>query len=131
MKIKYEYVKGQAVEIEVEDSLGEVIVRLDKDEYNANRKETRRHESYSGDGDKRETLSDPSSDVVAAVIRNMDNEELYRAIGKLQPQQQELIRLVYFEDRKIIDIARAQGVTESSIRDRLRKIYGRLKKLLK
>lgn len=52
MKIQYSYCDGQTINIEVEDNLGEVIIQLERDEYNANRRETRRHESYSNDNDK-------------------------------------------------------------------------------
>ncbi len=130
MKIQYSYCDGQSFNIEVEDSLGEVIIQLERDEYNANRRETRRHESYSDDNDKMDTLVDPSADVETDVICTADHNRLYQAIQALLPQQQELVRHVYFENRKIADIAREQGVTEGAVRDRLRKIHIHLKKLL-
>ena len=130
MKIQYSYCDGQSFNIEVEDSLGEVIIRLERDEYNANRRETRRHESYSDDNDKRDTLADPAADVETDVIRAVENNRLYEAVQALQPRQQELVHQVYFENRKIKDIAQAHGVTEGAVRDRLRKIHERLKKLL-
>ena len=43
MKIKYEFVTGEISEVEVEDSLGELLVDMDRLEYNVNHKETRRH----------------------------------------------------------------------------------------
>ena len=130
MKIQYSYCDGQTINIEVEDNLGEVIIQLERDEYNANRRETRRHESYSNDNDKMDTLVDPSADVEADVICTADHNRLYQAIQALQPQQQELVRQIYFENRRIMDIARERGVTEGAVRDRLRKIHIRLKKLL-
>ena len=130
MKIQYSYCDGQSISIEVEDGLGEIIIQLEKDEYNGNRRETRRHESYSDDNDKRDTLVDPEADVEADVIRSAENNRLYQAIQALQPQQQELVQQIYFENRKITDIAQAQGVTEGAVRGRLRKIHIRLKKLL-
>lgn len=130
MKIQYSYCDGQIFNIEVEDSLGEVIIQLERDEYNANRRETHRHESYSDDNDKMDTLVDLSTDVETDVLRNADYNRLYQAVQTLQPQQQELVHHVYFENRKIADVAREQGVTEGAVRDRLRKIHIRLKKLL-
>lgn len=130
MKIQYFYCDGQSISIEVEDGLGEIIIQLEKDEYNGNRRETRRHESYSDDNDKQDILVDPAVDIEADIIRSADNNRLYQAIQALQPQQQELVQQVYFENRKIKDIAQAQGVTEGAVRDRLRKIHIRLKKLL-
>ena len=130
MKIQYFYCNEQSISIEVEDSLGEIIIQLEKDEYNGNRRETRRHESYSDDNDKQDILVDPAVDIETDIIRSAENNRLYQAIQTLQPQQQELVRQVYFENRKIKDIAQAQGVTEGAVRDRLRKIHIRLKKLL-
>lgn len=130
MKIQYSYCDGQSISIEVEDSLGEIIIQLEKEEYNANRRETRRHESYSNDNDKRDTLADPAANVEIDMIRAVENNRLYQAVQALQPRQQELVRHIYFENRRIADIARQQGVTEGAVRDRLRKIHERLKKLL-
>ena len=47
MKIKYEFVTGETVEVEVDDSIGKVMVELDRIEYNNDHKETRRHCSLS------------------------------------------------------------------------------------
>ena len=43
MKVRYEFVTGEFTEIEVDDSLGELLVDFDRQEYNNNHKETRRH----------------------------------------------------------------------------------------
>ena len=43
MNIKYEFITGEVVEIEVPDYMGEVSIEIEKQDYNLNRKETRRH----------------------------------------------------------------------------------------
>lgn len=48
MKVRYEFVNGEWSEFEVEDSLGELLVELDRQEYNSGHKETRRHTSLDG-----------------------------------------------------------------------------------
>ena len=48
MKIKYEFVNGETSEIEVDDSLGELLVDFDRQQYNNDHKETRRHVSLDG-----------------------------------------------------------------------------------
>ena len=48
MKVRYEFVTGEFTEIEVDDSLGELLVDFDRQEYNNNHKETRRHVSQIG-----------------------------------------------------------------------------------
>lgn len=48
MRVRYEFVNGEWSEIEVEDSLGELLVELDRQEYNNDHRETRRHMSLDG-----------------------------------------------------------------------------------
>ena len=43
MKTKYEFVNGEVVEIEVSEEWAEVLAELDRQEYNNDKKETRRH----------------------------------------------------------------------------------------
>lgn len=43
MKIKYEFVNGDVVEIEVDQEIGNVILELDRKEKCNNHTETRRH----------------------------------------------------------------------------------------
>ena len=43
MKIKYAFQSGVVTEVEVSDEIGAVIIELDRQEYNVNHKETRRH----------------------------------------------------------------------------------------
>lgn len=130
MKIRYEFLDGQAVEVEAPENIGEIIIAIEHEEYNSNRRETRRHESYSDDNDKMERLVDPSADVEVAALCDIENRRLTEAIGQLLPQQQALIESVYFKGEKLVDITRRQGVSEGAIRDRLKKIHNRLKKLL-
>ena len=48
MKVRYEFVNGEISEIEVDDNLGELLVDFDRQEYNNDHKETRRHISLDG-----------------------------------------------------------------------------------
>ena len=51
MKIKYEFA-NETVEVEVSEEWGSIVVDLDRQEYNANHRETRRHcslEAYNLD----------------------------------------------------------------------------------
>jgi predicted DNA-binding protein YlxM (UPF0122 family) len=43
------------------------------------------------------------------------------------PQQQALLKKVFFEERSIVSVAREEGVGESAIRDRLKRIEKKLK----
>jgi hypothetical protein len=104
MRIKYEFVNGEVTEFEVSDKYREVMAAIDKDTYNNNQKETRRHKSYSEDNDKLKILIDNSVDVEAEVERNFKHKTLYLAISELQPHQKELALRVFFEGEKIVAV---------------------------
>ena len=71
-----------------------------------------------------------AEDTEGEAVRREDMAWLYSAMEILSPAQRELLEKVYFEERKITDIAREEGVSEAAIRNRLKKIYSRLKKFL-
>lgn len=129
MKIKYEFVTGEITEIEVEDTLGELLVDFDRQEYNNDHKETRRHTSLDGMEYEGEWF-DSGQDVLGEVLSREDAARLYRAMERLSAAQRELVLKVYFEDRRIVDIAREEGVSEAAIRNRLKKIYRKMEKFL-
>ena len=129
MKIKYAFQDGVVTEVEVSDEIGAVIIDMDRQEYNINHKETRRHCSL--DAFNLDDALFPSDDDVEAEVTAKDEyRRLYAAIALLEPQQQELVRKVFFENRKIVDIASEDGVSEAAIRNRLKKITQRLKNIL-
>ena len=129
MKIKYAFA-NETVEIEVSEDWGNILIDLDRQEYNSNHAETRRHcslEAYNLD----DALLPSDVDVEREVLEGLDNKALYNAIAQLQPQQQELVKRVYFGGEKIVAIAAEEGVSEAAIRNRLKKITANLKKVLK
>ena len=128
MKIKYEFA-AETVEVEVSEKDANIIVELDRQEYNINHKETRRHCSL--DAFNLDDTLFPSDENVEAETETKDQyRRLYDAIALLEPQQKELVRKVFFENRKIVDVASEEGVSEAAIRNRLKKIIQRLKKIL-
>ncbi|MCB6415000.1 sigma-70 family RNA polymerase sigma factor [Faecalimonas umbilicata] len=129
MKVRYEFVTGEFTEIEVDDSLGELLVDFDRREYNNDHKETRRHVSLDGmeyEGELFASVADTADEVE----RREKLARLCRAMEALSPPQRELVLKVYFENMRVTDIARAEGVSEAAIRNRLKKIYARMKKFL-
>ncbi len=129
MKISYEFVTGEVSEVEVDERLGGMLLDLDRQQYNNDKKETRRHVSLAG-MDYEGELFVSAEDTEGEAVRREDMAWLYSAMEILSPAQRELLEKVYFEERKITDIAREEGVSEAAIRNRLKKIYSRLKKFL-
>ena len=128
MKIRYQFAT-ETVEVEVSEELGNIIVDLNRQEYNNHHKETRRHcslDAFNLD----DALFPSEEDIEAEVVAKDQYNRLYAAIALLEPQQKELVRQVFFEDRKIVDIAAEEGVSEAAIRNRLKRITQHLKKIL-
>lgn len=128
MNIKYEFA-AETVEIEITDDWGTIPVDLDRQEYNIDHKETRRHcslNAYNLD----DALFPSDVDVLQDILKAEDDERLYRAIAKLEPRQQKLIRQVYFEGRGYTATARVEGLNESAVRHTTSRALKKLKKFL-
>ena len=130
MKIKYEFVNGETSEIEVDDSLGELLVDFDRQQYNNDHKETRRHVSLDG-MDYEGELFASAEDTAGEAERREDTARLLSAMEALSPAQQELVLKVYFNGRSCASIAAEEGVDKSAISHRLERIYKKLRKILK
>nr|DAG53080.1 MAG TPA: DNA-directed RNA polymerase specialized sigma subunit [Caudoviricetes sp.] len=126
MKVRYEFANGEISEIEVEDNLGELLLDFDRQEYNNDHKETRRHVSLDGMDYEGELFLSPA-DTEAEVLQREELARLMGAMEALSPAQRELVRRVYFENEKISEIAREEGVSHVAIHDRLKRIYQKIK----
>lgn len=128
MKIKYEFA-NEAVEIEVDEKWGTIVLELDREEYNDNHRETRRHCSLDA-LNLDDSLLPSDVDVFESVADTEVKRNLYQAIEKLSPQQRELIWRVYFQGEHSADIARELGVSKTAIHNRLQRIFCQLQKNL-
>lgn len=129
MKIQYKFV-NETISIDVPDDWGEILIDLDRQEYNNEHKETRRHYSLEGkvyEG-KDYAVEDPGLEALFA--GPTDEERLRTAIQKLDLDQQAMIRAIYFEGVSVNDYAARMGVTQSAISHRLQTVRKKLKKLL-
>lgn len=91
-------------------------------------------ESEAAD-DRNKYLADDSANPEVLYITNEEEQEhqayldkLAEAMECLLPQQKELFKKVYLDKRTNTDIAAEEGVTETAIRNRLKKIQEKLKK---
>ena len=122
MKITYEFVTGEISEVGVDEALGGMLLDLDRQQENNDQKETRRHVSLDG-MDYEGELFVSAEDTEKAVEHREDMARLYSAMEALSPSQRELVKKVYFEEQKITDIAREEGVSHVAVHDRLERIY--------
>ena len=127
--MKYEYITATGKQgIEVDEQFYSALMALDREEYNSDRKHHRHNPIslssayYDGEWMKAET------DILGDLIRADDLECLHETFPLLTLKQQALVKRIFLNHEKIMDIARKDGVSEAAIRNRLGKIYRRLKK---
>ena len=79
-------------------------------------------------------IEDKRSDVEANYIeqetQKEEYEKLHAAIATLTPRQQEMVRLIYFEDKTQEEVAQIFGIDSSSVRHALKRIKDALRKKL-
>ena len=111
MKIKYQFAT-ETVEIEVSDDWGNLVIDLDRQEYNNDHKETRRHVSLDAAEFEGEifAVEDPSLESFA------DNYDLQQAIAKLTDNQRRIIVGHYFEGVSYVALAAELGISEAAVR---------------
>lgn len=129
MKIRYEFVNGEVSEIEVDDSLGELLVDFDRQQYNNDHRETRRHVSLDGMDYKGELFAS-AEDTEGELLRREDTARLMEAMEALSPSQRKLVLKVYFNGRSLVSIAAEEGVSHVAIVRRLNRIYEKIRKKL-
>lgn len=129
------------IKVELEDELAEWLVTQPEEVYRdfllfeykskcVERKETRRTQSLDASLSNGFEVPDEDADVHLDVLRKMTCEQVRKAIQKLEPQQQWLIKEVFFNGRKQADIARELGVGKTAVRNRLQKIFEKMQKSL-
>lgn len=127
MKVTYKFANGERCNIEVDERWSDELAELDRLEYNANQRESRRHCSLDSMDYEGELFAD-GTDVLSDFLKRQDAERLSAAMDFLLPRQKELLRKVFYEGLSIAGIAREEGVNEAAIRGRLKKIYRQIKK---
>ena len=129
MKIQYKFA-SETIEIEVSEEWSEILIDLDRQEYNNDHKETRRHYHLEGcayEGDDF-AVEDP------ALAQLLEDDALLAklpsAVASLLPRQRRLINQVFVEKKTYVAIAREDGVDESAVRKAVGRALKKLEKLL-
>lgn len=132
MKFKFKFVKGEPVEedVHLREDIEKAIMKFDKYIEDRDRTETRTENRDKRSLDEIHAGDKTIPDVSLVVERSEEIAAVRRAWRKLLPQQQELLKKTYIDGRTIADIAKEEGVTEAAIRDRLDRIYKKLRKIL-
>lgn len=126
MIIKYSFVTGEVMEVQVAPHIAEVAMEIERATLNSNRRETRRHNSVEKITEQGFQFEDKSVDIAALFEQQQINKQLQKELEKLLPTQRSLVQKIFFEGISITQIAQADSVCESAIRNRLKKIYKKL-----
>ncbi len=130
VKIMYRFADGHVEEMEVEPEVAETLKELDRQEYNNNHRETRRHSPLNALEYEGDCFIDQNFNVEGLVLKKQDVGNLHVAIHGLDAKQQELIIAVFFQKITVSQIARQSGVSQAAISQRLQTAIKKLKKLL-
>lgn len=136
MKIKYEFMTGERLELEVDDNIGEIIIEMEKTQTRRNRTETRRHNSLefmqeSREGNLPKQFADERTDIEQIMIDFEEKERLHRAIQKLDSKDAMIVQKYYFEEKAMAEIGKELSISTMAVSKRLKKIPDKIKKLWK
>lgn len=135
MKINYEFVTGERLELEVDDSIGEIVIEMEGLQSRRNRTETRRHNSLESMQEEQQGRSprqfvDEKVDIEQFVVDSDERERLHQAIDQLEYRDALIVRRYYFENRTMEEIGREIGISAMAVSKRLKKIPEKLKSLM-
>ena len=116
----YKFADGTKSTVEVSDELYKKLRRQDKDEYNNWQRENRRHVSLDEMRDNGIDIPVFDEYTFGELFANLHNDELSDVIQNLGKKQKELLYAVFYERKKLKEIAREQKVTSAAICIRLR-----------
>ena len=131
MKIKYEFITGEVQKVDIPDGLINVVMDMERQVHNNNRKERRRHNSLEEMEEHGFQFKSNDMEVTEVIEEILINESLNKALGKLSFDERKLISLVFFQRKTIVSIAKERGVSEGNIRRILKLIYKEIRIILK
>ena len=128
--ITYKFADGTTSAVEVSDEFYSLYEDMEKADGLSERKHSRRNQSLEHSVDNGWEVSDPNADVEEVFDKQDSDEKLYKALSTLTPEQQTLIKQVFFDRIPQVKIAEQQGTTKKAINNRVTRILRKLKKVL-
>lgn len=128
MKIQYVFA-DETVEIDVTEEWASVLVELDRQEFNNNHAEKRRHcslNALNADGN----LIPADVDIFQDILEREDTLELHDAIQQLTPTQREIINALYFEGVTATAYSKQKGISHPAITHLKKRALQNLKNIL-
>jgi len=128
MKITYTFANGDTSTVEVNEALGEVILEFNKEEYNNDHKETRRHTHLDTELEHSDWLA-VDDEYISSLFAEPSKTDILRvAIKTLKPKQQDLLKALFYDGMTQEQYATKMGVSQVAIHKQLQTILKKLKK---
>ena len=130
MQITYHFL-DEDVSIEAAEQWAALLIDLDRQEYNNNQKERRRHTTLNDRGEDGPWLA-YETDFAEALVQADTSERVRRAMRELRPQQQRLLYALYLSPHPVsqAEYARQLGIREESVQQNARRAKIALKKAM-
>ena len=144
MKYTYRFANGDADGIEIADDWGNRILEFDRLDFNTERKDHRSdHKYHAGQPISLEDAESPeyaqikrkhglieTDEMLTEILIRDDHARLHEAVGKLPPDQRELVLALFFGGCKAVDYASYHGISKAAVSQRLKRALANLKKEL-
>lgn len=129
MKYTYWTQTGPA-NVDVDEKWLEILKEMDREEYNSNQKETRRHVQLDVSRDKSQWLDNNEEPIEDTICRLETAEALDEAIATLTAKQRDAFMAVHFYGLSIGDVAEAKGISKQAVAKSLAQAKRKLKNFL-
>lgn len=126
MKIKYQF-DNETVEIEVSEEWGSILADLDRQEYNNNHKESRRH--YHLDACTYEGEDFAAEDPALTALLERD-DRVAKAVETLPPAQRELMKAMFWDGMSQSEYARLRAVSKATVSIAYHRAIKKLREIL-
>lgn len=129
--MKYTYwTQTGPVNVNVDEKWLEILKEMDRGEYNANQKETRRHVELDISRDKSQWLDNNEEPIEDTICRLETAEALDEAIATLTAKQRDAFMAVHFYGFNISEVARIKGLNKSTVARNLNAAEKKLRNFL-
>lgn len=138
-KVYYKLNRYQVTKVEVETAEQEQAVKMlnrDTDRF-AKSEDTYRERYASLDEMYEETGYEPADDNPNPEEQFIESErqaeikkQVHKALRQLNPRQQAMVQMVFFEDKSQDEVAEYFGISKQAVSNAMQRIYAALKKIL-
>jgi len=92
--------------------------------------ESRRRSEVPLDERAAASIEDPTDDPAICIEKRQRSDILQRCLGKLTPSHRDVINLIYYQEKKVEEVARSTGAPVATIKTRLHYARNHLAELL-